>query len=98
MKVCIVGDCPVCVGASELIALKDKENLNLLFYCHGCGVAWDKVPNQVDTVYSVEIFAPNGPILVLKEDLIAAGITDFKVVVDNFVYSGESIMATLSKI
>ncbi len=62
-----------------LIVLKGKMNNKLLFHCPACGVAWDKVPTEVDEIKALEDFSPEGVIAPSKEDLISQGIVEFEV-------------------
>ena len=73
-----VGDCPVCIGSSELIALKGRNHQKLLFYCPACETAWEHIPTAVDEVYSLAELSPDGLIAPSCEELEVHGVENFQ--------------------
>jgi len=74
--------CPVCFEMGWLIVLKGKKNKKLLFHCPGCGVAWDKVPTEVNDIKTIKDFPPEGVIAPSEEDFISHGIVEFELIDD----------------
>ena len=79
MDLYIVGDCPICPGSGDLIALMGKVDNKLLFYCPACETAWDKIPEKADEIKSLEDFAPEGVVCPSSNDIKAQGILQFEI-------------------
>ena len=75
----IVGECPICFEAGDLLALLDRSDKGLLFYCPACGSTWDKLPDGVDEINSLEELAPDGVVCPSREELQSHGVLQFEV-------------------
>ena len=78
----IVGECILCSGSGDIIALKRKLNGLLVFHCPACGCTWEKLPVGPHPGYVVEDVAPDGVTIPTLEDLDNAKI----VVIDKTDY------------
>lgn len=67
------GECPVCLGAGDLVFVIAAQSGRVFVYCDPCGTAWDHVPTQVDSISSPETLAPEGHRLATRADVVAAG-------------------------
>jgi len=58
----IVGECPICIGSGDLIALESKFDKSLLRYCPACGCAWLGLEENIDNeeLHSLDEIAPDG--------------------------------------
>ncbi len=75
MRFFIVGGCPVCIGAGDLLALKSKRDNVVFCYCPGCGLAWHEIPLDFDEKNSVHEIAPHGVVPANESDLAIFKIT-----------------------
>ena len=74
----IVGECPICIGSGDLLALQSKADGELLFYCPSCETAWDKVPEELNEIKSLEDLSPEGVICPSSEKLRSHGMLQFE--------------------
>jgi len=70
------GDCSACASAGAAIFLVANQAPRIFFACPSCGCAWSTPPTAfvVDTVDSVERFAPEGFRLATERDIADAGL------------------------
>ena len=78
-----MGDCPDC-GPNEVIALLNKVNRQLFFYCPSCFGAWGKIPKSgaLAETSPLERFAPDGVTYPSIEDLRLHGISAPQVITE----------------
>ena len=72
-----VGDCPVCPGAGNVLALRRRDSGAPVFYCPSCGTAWHHVPDpaRVDSVARLVDLAPNGVKAQTRGEVVDAGLS-----------------------
>jgi hypothetical protein len=71
------GDCPTCADSGAVILLKSRGSGLTFFLCPMCGVAWQEPPSitQLDTVFELAKFAPDGVVLPTAEEASETGFS-----------------------
>jgi len=77
-----VGQCPACLGAGAVVALKRRNQDDLLFWCPSCECAWRAPPaaDGLDSIQSIDDLAPEGVVLptrrLVEQELQDAAIAE----------------------
>lgn len=74
MRFYVVGECPVCIGSGDLLALLSKKDGSFFCYCPACGLAWSDVPSEINEMHSIDDVAPHGAVAARLDDLKSLGI------------------------